>query len=237
MPPSVPTRLILFDIDATLIRTSGAGIRAMAAGARDVHGPDFATGPIDYAGRLDPLIIADMLALNALAPTSERIGAIRDAYTRRLPGQIASDGVCTRLPGVGALLSALAQCDEVALGLMTGNYEATGRIKLSACGVDVSAFVIRVWGDQSPHEPPAREHLPPVAIERFRGTFGERIDPGRVTIIGDTPHDVACARANGCRALGVATGNFPVGDLSGADHVLKTLEQTGDVLAWLLDGR
>jgi phosphoglycolate phosphatase len=123
----------------------------------------------------------------------------------------------------------------VVLGLLTGNFPETGAIKLRACGIDPDRFSLQVWGDQSPHVPPCRTHLPAVGMSRYRETHGE-IECGRVTVIGDTPHDVACALANGCRSLGVATGSFSSEELrrAGADHVVSDLSATQEIAAWLL---
>jgi phosphoglycolate phosphatase len=93
-----------------------------------------------------------------------------------------------------------------------------------------------VWGDESPHHPPLREHLPPVGLERYRRHTGRELEPRRATVIGDTPHDVRCARVHGCRSLGVATGSFRVDALreAGADLALDDLSDTERVLNWLV---
>jgi phosphoglycolate phosphatase-like HAD superfamily hydrolase len=121
------------------------------------------------------------------------------------------------------------------LGLLTGNYPETGAIKLRASGIDPDAFPIQVWGCDSPHSPPARDHLPPVGMRRYRERYARELDPADVTIIGDTPHDIACARAHGCRSVGVATGQFSVEQLlaAGADIAWPTLSNTNEVTAWL----
>lgn len=142
------------------------------------------------------------------------------------------------LPGVTALLDDLAGRPEVTLGILTGNFEETGSMKLRACGIEPSRFAVHVWGDDSPHRPPSRDHLPGVGLERYRARFGREIDPRLVTVIGDTPHDVACARAHGCRALGVATGRHSTQELwdAGADLAVPDLAATQAVTDWLLDG-
>lgn len=228
--------LILFDIDATLIKTSGAGIRAMVAAGRDLFGPAFTADGLDFAGRLDPLILDEMLRLSGVPVTAANLRTIRAAYRTELARVLGeSPALGRRLPGVAELLDALAARDGVTLGLLTGNFAETGRLKLSACGVDPGRFHVAAWGDESPHSPPARDHLPPVAMRRYRERFGRAIEPARVTIVGDTPHDVRCALAHGCRALGVGTGQFTPDTLraAGAHHALPDLSRTDDVLAWL----
>lgn len=228
--------LILFDIDATLIKTSGAGIRAMVAAGRGLFGPGFTADGLDFAGRLDPLILDEMLRLSGVGVTPDNLRAIRAAYGRELARVLGeSPAIGRRLPGVSELLDALAERDGVTLGLLTGNFAETGRLKLSACGVDPDRFRVAAWGDESPHSPPARDHLPPVAMRRYRERFGRVIEPDRVTIVGDTPHDVRCALVHGCRALGVGTGRFTPEVLrgTGAHHALPDLSRTDEVLAWL----
>ncbi len=228
--------LVLFDIDATLIRTSGAGIRAMVSAGRALFGASFiGADGIDFAGGLDPLILRDMLGKSGVPGSIDNLRAIRAEYRVHL-GRALVPGVGRALPGVRELLGALPRRDGVALGVLTGNFAETGRLKLAACGVDPDQFTICAWGDDSPHEPPAREHLPPVAMARYRERFGRAIEPSRVIIIGDTPHDVRCALAHGCRVLAVATGQFSVDTLNaaGAHRSVSDLSATDDIVRWLL---
>jgi phosphoglycolate phosphatase len=228
--------LILFDIDATLITTSRAGIAAMEDAGRELFGPAFTADKTEFAGRLDPLILADLLRDNGLEVTPSSVAAMRDGYRRHLPQKL-SERRCTACPGIPELLSELRGRDGIVLGVLTGNFADTGQIKLRACGVGPEQFTIRVWGDESPHARPSRDHLPEIGLARYRERFGP-IDASRVTIIGDTPHDVGCARAHGCRSLGVGTGMHAPEVLlrSGADHALKDLSATQEVLRWLLSG-
>lgn len=228
--------LILFDVDATLISTTGAGIWALEQAGRERFGPSFTVERTEFAGRLDPLIIRDLLRDNGVEPTAEHAAAMRRLYRIYLERRLSEPGVARPLPGVVELLAALRAMGEAAvLGLLTGNFEETGTLKLRACGIEPSDFPVRVWGDESPHDPPARDHLPPVAIGRYRALYGREPAGGLVTVIGDTPHDVACARAHNCRALGVATGRYTADDLrrAGADLVLPDLSATDEVLRWL----
>lgn len=226
--------LIFFDIDATMITTGGVGIPAMIDAGRELFGPGFRADGIPFAGRLDPLIISDMLILSGQEPSPANMRAMRETYRRHL-ARYLKPGVGRALPGVLPLLDALEQRPETALGVLTGNFEETGSMKLRACGIDPSRFHIGVWGDDSPHHPPARDHLPAVGLSRYHSRFGRPADPRRTTVIGDTPHDIACARAHNCRSLGVATGQFSVDQLlgSGADLAVKDLSDTALVLDWL----
>lgn len=227
--------LILFDIDATLISTGGMGIRAMGDAGRALVGDGFTTERTEFAGRLDPLIIADLLRHNGLEPTPERMAAMRQGYREHLARRLRTEhDRCRALPGVLTLLDELERRQEPVLGLLTGNYADTGSMKLRACGIDPGRFRLAVWGDESPHEPPSRNHLPGVGKERYSTLVGRAAE--RVVVIGDTPHDVACARAHGCRAIGVATGSFSIERLreAGADRVFKDLSATEEVLEALV---
>lgn len=240
--------LILFDIDGTLLRTRGLGLRAIQDAGREIFGDRFTLEGLETAGRLDPLIFADALNRAGLEPTRERIRQLRDVYTRQMVALLEADPSATvAMPGVHALLEALhvrargvmPDGTHLTLGVLTGNFALTGQAKMRACGIDPFQFQVNVWGDDSPHEPPAREHLVAVGIERsavHRG--GMAAAPRDVVVIGDTPHDVACARANGCRSLAVGTGNFALDDLRacGADWAVPDLADTRRVLEWIFSG-
>lgn len=228
--------LVLFDIDATLVSTCGAGIRAMEDAARDLFGPAAAADGIEYAGRLDPLIIADFCRAAGRLPTREMLAQFRERYRLALARRLRDPGVEPRpLPGVLDLLRRLRFESSARLGLLTGNFEETGSLKLAACGIDPARFDLAVWGDHSPRDPPDRADLPPVAMRRFSALAGCAVEARHVTIIGDTPHDVRCARAHGCRSLGVATGRFSVAALldAGADAAVPDLSDTAAIVAWL----
>ena len=227
--------LVLFDIDATLLTTDRAGIRAMVEVGQRLHSPGFSAEGVEFAGRLDPLILADLLAANAIDPTPEAIAALRLGYGETLAARLAPGGVSRLLPGVAELVESLAaEAERVTLGLLTGNFSETGTLKLQAAGLDPQQFAICIWGDDSPHDPPARDHLPGVAIERVSSLWGRQARGEEVVIIGDTPHDIACARAHSCRVLAVATGQFSVDELAHADETLETLDNVEAVLQWLM---
>lgn len=225
--------LVLFYIDATLLVTSRSGLRAMRDAGVDLHGPRFDTHHVEFAGRLDPLIVRDLLQANGVDATPPAMSAFRARYREHLARRLGVPGVAKALPGVPALLAALGTRTDVVMGLLTGNFAETGRMKLEASGIDPAPFKVCAWGDESPHDPPDREHLPPVAVARFEALRGRR--PRRVTIVGDTPHDARCARANACRCLGVATGLHDAGALrrAGADLVLADLSDTERIMAFL----
>lgn len=227
--------LILFDIDRTLLETQAAGMHCLLEAGRALFGPSFTIDGVPFGGRLDPLIIRDILAASGVEHTPERALAMRRGYHERMIRVMAMPGSARALPGTARLVDALAPVPGLALGLLTGNFEETGRLKLSAAGFDTDRFPVRVWGDDSPFDPPAREHLPPVGIERYTAMKGVRPRSEDVVIIGDTVHDVSCALANGCRVLGVATGHDSADTLAraGAHRVVEDLSDTQGIHAWL----
>jgi phosphoglycolate phosphatase-like HAD superfamily hydrolase len=231
--------LILFDIDGTLLRTEGAGIAAMADAGRELFGPELVADGIPIAGRLDPLIMGDMLARIGLEPTAARMAVFRSLYGQRLAQRLTPGCQGVRaMPGVIEIVSQLRAIPEQAcLGLLTGNFSETAAMKLRACGLNPDHFGINAWGDDSGSTPPTRDDLPAVAMERYRAARGKPIAGERVVIIGDTPHDVRCAKAHGCRCLGVATGKSSVAELdsAGADWAVQDLAQTRRVLDWLME--
>lgn len=228
--------LIFFDIDATLLSTDGMGIRAMLQAGRDLHGSAFCPGEVPCSGRLDPLIIRDLLASSGIEPTRERCGAMRRAYARRLREAFEGPHAARPLPGALELLDVLAGLPEAVPAILTGNFAETGGLKLERCGLPLSRFLVHVWGDQSPSEPPTRDDLPRVGLALYAGLFGRSAPADRVWVVGDTPHDIRAARANGLRSLGVATGRYSQEDLrrSGADAVVPDLSDTARVLSILL---
>jgi phosphoglycolate phosphatase-like HAD superfamily hydrolase len=228
--------LLLFDIDATLLTSSRAGILALERGGQQAFGDRFTVAGVDFAGRLDPLIIRDLIRVNNLEPSLSNAAAIKQGYIDNLPSFLGRAGSTSVCPGVHPLLAALRTCPEVTLGLLTGNFAETGDLKLRSVGIDPAWFPVHVWGDQSPHDPPARSHLPPVGMARYHALHGTPARPEQTVVIGDTPHDIDCAKLNGCQSLGVATGQFSVEELKsrGATRALSDLADTQDVLAWLL---
>jgi phosphoglycolate phosphatase len=227
-------KLILFDIDGTLLSTDGAAKRAFHATLLDVYGT---AGPIDthsFAGKTDPQIARELLTLAGLAESDIDAGLIRlwDGYLARLAGELATGAQTTVMPGVVPLLERLAQLDEhVVVALLTGNIRPGAALKLEAGGI-AEHFDFGAFG--SDHG--ARDRLPAIAVERALERTGHVFEGGDVVILGDTPFDVSCGRGIGCRAAAVATGPFRGEQLAeaGADVVWQTLEQTDAVIDWIL---
>jgi phosphoglycolate phosphatase len=223
------SRLVLFDIDGTLIHTARAGLRGMNAAFRDLHGTDDALAGISFAGRTDRSIVIDAFRQLGLDLTPAAFDALRDAYLAHLPVELGRALSGTKvLPGVTAALDALEERSDVSLGLLTGNYQRGAEIKLSHFGL-WKRFGFGAFGDAHTD----RRDLVPLAIEAAERAIGERVPAERVVVIGDTPLDVDCARAHGACGIAVATGPFTRDELARSlpDVLLETLEDLPALLA------
>ncbi len=227
-------KLVLFDIDGTILRTDGAGRRAMEGALRAVFGVVGDTS-YRYDGKTDRQITREQMRAAGFddAVISARMDEVLDVYVQRLEQELTRDAslavLCT---GVPALLDLLEAHDRATLGLLTGNIEFGARRKLAAVGVDFDRFRVNAFG--SDHE--ERAQLPFVAQQRAAEFFGTPMPGARMVIIGDTPADIHCGRALGVRAIGVATGRYSVDDLAAHDPaaVFETLEDTDAVLSAIL---
>ncbi|MBL8991171.1 MAG: haloacid dehalogenase-like hydrolase [Phycisphaerae bacterium] len=235
--------LVLFDIDQTMISTSGAGRAAMELAGRDLFGDRFSARHINFAGSIDPIVVAQLFEYAGVANTVQNVAAFRRRYAARLHERLADPATGrTVLPGVLELLARLRAQDAVTLGVLSGNYGETGRAKLAACGIDPEWFRVSVWGDDAvggyhgPGSAPCRDELPRVGLARYRELHGFDIESRRTVVVGDTPHDVRCALVNGCRSLAVATGAFDAAALAaaGAHRAVPDLSAVEDVLGWIL---
>jgi len=228
--------LVLFDIDGTLLKSQHAGVHAMLAAFHQLH-PDrrFSFDGVDIAGRLDTLIYDEMTSRHGVPGDPQSHDVFRHTYTGHLERRLTERNTVIALEGVVDLVHALAREPGVELGLLTGNYPATGRLKVKHAGLDPDLFKVNAFAMDGT----TRRDLPPVALQRYRERHGSPLDPARAIIIGDTPKDVDCALHNGCRVLGVATGEFTVDQLRvcGAHHVVDKLSPIGPVLDWLLSHR
>jgi phosphoglycolate phosphatase len=221
-------KLILFDIDGTLVLTGGAGGRAMARAFADVFGLQNGLASISMAGRTDAWIVAQMAAQYGVPCDSETLERFHDAYIGHLLQEIHKPGPQKGvLPGVRPVLDVLAAHESAHLALLTGNFERGAQIKLEYFDL-WRYFASGAFGD-STHE---RNSLLADAIARVEASGGPSVRPSEVVVVGDTPLDVAVAVAAGARSLAVATGSYDVDALraSGADVVLEDLTDMKAVL-------
>lgn len=224
--------LILFDIDGTLLVTQRAGTQSMQAAARELFGDQFTFDGVEMGGWLDPLIWNTVAKANGIEDPASHHDRFRATYLRHFQERLAINPTVTALPGVTELIEALSQETETCLGLLTGNYPETGRIKIEAAGLDLDSFAVAVWGVDGAH----RRELPVVAMEQYAAHTGRTIEPQDVLMIGDTVHDIDCARANGCRCLAVVTGVGSAAELAALepDLLVDDLSDTSSILAWML---
>lgn len=221
-------RVLLFDIDGTLVLTGGAGARAMQRAFEDVFCVSGGLDSIPMAGRTDAWIVAQIAAAHGLECREEDFLRFRDTYVRYLAVEIHLPGPRKgRLPGVGALLDRLATRDDAYLALLTGNFRRGAQTKLEHFDL-WRYFGTGAFGDYA-HD---RNGLLWDALANVEAIGGRAVRPSDVVIIGDTPLDIAVALSGGARSLGVATGSFDVEALlaSGADMALPDLSDLDAVL-------
>lgn len=199
--------LLLFDIDGTLITTGGCGERALRLAVRDEFGVEDDMRGIEIAGRTDTSIARQLLRKFGRAETEDGVRAILDSYLRHLP-RLLPQVLGRVLPGVGELLPALKHRADVVLALLTGNLARGAEHKLSHYGV-WHYFEFGAFADDH-HE---RDKLGPFALDRAVER-GHDVSISRTFVIGDTPHDISCARAIGAKAVAVATGGFRAAQLA-----------------------
>lgn len=225
-------KLVLFDIDATLVLTGGAGLRAMNRACEELVGHADALAGIPVAGRTDRVILADVVRRIERELDDALLATLRDRYVGHLTDEIRQPGTGPRgvLPGVRELLDELERREDVLLGLVTGNFEAGARIKLEHFGL-WRYFRCGAFADDAAD----RNALVPFVLGRARECGLQNVHREHIFVVGDTPHDVACALAVGAVAVGVATGGSSADQLreSGADVVFEDLRDTGAFLELL----
>jgi phosphoglycolate phosphatase len=216
-------KLLLFDIDGTLLHTHGAGVRGMQRVGVEMFGDRFDLASISIAGCLDQHIFRDTIQAAQLDFTNEQYERFKLGYGRELQVELETPtGPASELmPGIPELIDRLREDDRVGLGVLTGNYTHTGPIKMRHHGLDPDWFPVAAWGDMADSRP----DLVPLAIDQHEALSGTRLEGKAVIVIGDTPKDIDCAHAHGCLVLAVATGDFDVETLqaAGADVAVKTL--------------
>jgi phosphoglycolate phosphatase len=225
--------LILFDIDGTLLLSGRAGLRAMTRAFEVTFGIPNAFAGESFGGRTDWYLVSKALQEHGLPDTPDEHERFRQHYFPLLAEEIEHPGSGHKglMPGARELLEALGDHDHLHLALLTGNYREAAEIKLQHFEI----WEFFEWGAFS-DDSADRNALVPIARRRAE-TYdipGEAIE--RVFVIGDTPHDIECARVAGARSIAVATGGFTVDQLreAGADEVLPDLSDTMAVLSLLI---
>lgn len=221
-------RLILFDIDGTLIDSGGAGVRALDLAMKELFGIESAFQGISMAGKTDPLIMREGLAKHGL-PLNGNLEAVIETYLRHLRKEVQNDRKKLK-PGVYDVLEKLRNMTGIVLGLLTGNLETGARIKLAPFSIN-EYFAAGAFGSDDED----RNMLLPVAVRRFQELVRESIRIEECVVIGDTPRDVECAKRYGASCFAVATGPYSADVLreTGADYVAEDLSDHAPLLQFL----
>lgn len=230
MVASQRTRLVLFDIDGTLLWSGGAGRRAMEAALTMTFGT---AGPASYRydGKTDRQIVRELMREAGFGDEEidARMAAVLALYLENLDRELASpEARVLAMRGVKELLDAMAGVPHHIPGLLTGNIEPGAARKLAAARIDMAFFRVGAFG--SDHE--RREELPAIARGRARDRLGHDLPGDALVIIGDTPSDISCCLPLGARAIAVATGHYGSAELTacGPAAVFEDLSDTAAVL-------
>jgi phosphoglycolate phosphatase len=222
-------KLVLFDIDGTLLHSGGAGEAALRLALRDRFGRDDDLARVEIAGRTDAGIARQIFALHGIEPTPENLARFFDGYLHHLE-KLLPQTAGHLLPGILDLLEKLRARPCVALALLTGNLSRGAELKLTHYGV-WQFFDFGAYADDH-HD---RNQLGQFARARATERHGAEFAPADILVLGDTPHDIECGRAFGAVTVGIATGrysreelaehrpDFLFDDLSDADAVIRTL--------------
>ena len=228
-------RLVLFDIDGTLLNARGAGARALRDALVEIFGETGPIGAYSMGGRTDPQIVRELMTAVGITvdDIQPRLDALWDAYLRNLRQEIGRTHVQS-LPGVPELLDRVeAGGDPTLLGLLTGNVREGARMKMEAAGLGFGRFRVGAYGSDHADRP----ELPAVATRRARELTGLDYAGKEIVIIGDTPFDIACGEHLGVRTIAVATGGHPreelaacnpdylFGDLSDVEAVWRAIAE------------
>lgn len=219
-------KLLLWDIDGTLLATGGAGMRALehATSTEFLAGTPADLSTIDWAGRTDRWIAAAIFAKYGVEITPANVTRLLDAYIGHLPAHLTT--LSAVLPGIAEILAEADRRDDITQGLLTGNLERGAATKLGHFDL-WRYFAFGAFADDSP----TRNDLGPHALRRATAHTGHTFNPTDVWIIGDTPHDIACGKVIGARTLAVATGHHTLDQLSAhaPDALLADLSVPADL--------
>jgi phosphoglycolate phosphatase-like HAD superfamily hydrolase len=221
-------KLVLFDIDGTLITDHGAARAAYGKALRDVYGYDGDLARYDFSGRTDPQITEMVLTDAGLTVQNihQRIDELWKHYLAALARNATRDRVRV-LPGIRELLDVLEERHDVMLGLLTGNIEPGARLKLAAADLN-RYFPFGAFGSDSGQ----REELPPIAVDRASRINGHRFARRDVVIIGDSIYDIRCGVPHEATTIAIASGKTPAESLraENPDHFFGSAEDVDAVV-------
>jgi len=195
-------KLLLFDIDGTLLLSGGASRVALNRAFSHVFGYENGLQDVSMMGRTDPLIMKEVLDRHDLPWDENRMKTFQQVYYQFLEQEMQNpETVKTRLPGIDRLLEILSKDEAFVLGVLTGNWEHGATIKLRHFNLQ-HYFQLGAYASDEAE----RHKLVPVALKKFEQRFQQTILPDNVYVIGDTPLDIIAARPHGVRTVAVATG-------------------------------
>lgn len=222
-------RLVLFDIDETLIKPRGVGRRALTEALKQIFGQELDTSCVFFSGKTDPQLVREILLANGVdepqfQTTWERVLQL---YPQILQKEIQKAEDYTLLAGAAELIFALAENQDASLGLLTGNTEQGARIKLEPFQLN-SHFPIGAFGSDS-HD---RMHLPEIAYDRAKKHFAKDWQRHEIVIIGDSVNDILCAQGFSARSVIVNTGRTTWDELAllKPNFLFSSLEPTASLL-------
>ncbi|NTW52328.1 MAG: HAD hydrolase-like protein [Chlorobiaceae bacterium] len=225
-------KLVLFDIDGTLVKVGSVNRRVLADALIEVYGTEGSTGRHDFSGKMDGAIIYEVLGNAGLdkREIAEKFDKAKEVYVALFHERAQASDI-TLLEGVRELLDELSNHSEILLGLLTGNFEASGRHKLKLPEID-HYFPFGAFADDALQ----RTDLPHIALERACRITGKNFSSSEIVIIGDTEHDIKCARVLDAHSIAVATGNFTMQELAGhkPSALFENFAATGDVVTEIL---
>ncbi|QSR87188.1 HAD hydrolase-like protein [Candidatus Methylacidiphilum infernorum] len=217
--------IFLWDIDGTLIQSGGAGVKAIFRTIKELYKLELTPDEIDYRGRTDLMIAKQILSRCAVPFTSKNLSLYRNYYFRVLREEMLQSPNGNLCPGILDIVKTLDQIPTVKMGLLTGNFKKAAQIKLSHFGL-WTYFSFGIFGDL--HE--SRDYLAQTASELVKGMMGPGIEPKNIWVIGDTPHDVLCAKSAGFSSVAVSTGGFSQEQLGKVypDHLFASFSRPSD---------
>jgi phosphoglycolate phosphatase len=229
--PSRVRKLVLFDIDGTLISDNGASREAFGMSLAEVYGFRGDLRRYDFSGRTDPQIAR--MILRDDGRNDDDIDAQLSALWQHYLGGLARNvpGRVRILPGIAELVGAVRADDHLTAALLTGNIEPGARLKLGAIALN-DHFPFGAFGSDSPH----REELPPIAVARAAETTGHGFEGPDVVIIGDSIYDVRCGLPHGATTIAIASGKTPAEMLraESPDHFFESAEDVDRIMAAIM---
>ncbi len=207
-------RLVLFDIDGTIILTKGAGRYVLERAIDTEYGSSLDASQIGFSGKTDPQIVREILEFNGIK--GDYMRELRGRILIRYADEFNNDDLLPTLevlPGIIELVGLLSSEPGIQLGLLTGNLEKTSWLKVQAAGLDKEHFDLGGYG--SDHED--RYSIPGIVLDKANRFYEHEVRGDHLLIIGDTEHDIKCGRSIGAKSIGVATGYYSFEDLQSHD--------------------